>query len=129
MMLFLIGDVSLHGLYARRTHAKRSVSLLPREQRRMFPHHPAGIRLQHSRRVADREIGRQHNQHVHMIGNSADGDGADAMVARDPGKVISKARLRIGRDELRAILGGEDDVEDGTDVAVWHACCRTKNTR
>jgi hypothetical protein len=42
------------------------------------------------------------------------------VVARDSGEVVPQIGLTVGRDEMRALFGAEDDVEDGDDVAVRH---------
>jgi len=42
------------------------------------------------------------------------------MVARDSGEVVPQIGLTVGRDQVCALFGAEDDVEDGTDVAVRH---------
>ena len=55
-----------------------------------------------------------------MIGGASNGKHLHAVIAGNFGKVIPKPQLAIGRNELLALLGGEDDVEEGANVAVWH---------
>ena len=57
-----------------------------------------------------------------MVRGAACGKHLHSVVVSDAGEVVPQPGLTVGRDELRALFGAKDDVEDGTDVAVWHTC-------
>jgi hypothetical protein len=55
-----------------------------------------------------------------MVSGAAHGQNVHPVIARNSGEVVPQTGLTVGRDEMRALLGAEDDVEDGDDVAVRH---------
>jgi hypothetical protein len=57
---------------------------------------------------------------VDVVRGAARGQNMHPVIARDSGEVVPQTRLVVGGDEVGALFGAEDDVEDGTDVAVRH---------
>ena len=55
-----------------------------------------------------------------VVFRAADGEHLHAVIARNPSEVVPQPGLMIGANELHALFGAEDNVEDGTDVAVRH---------
>jgi len=53
-----------------------------------------------------------------MVFCTAHGQHLHAVIARNAREVVPQPTLMIGANELHALFGAEDDVEDGTDVAV-----------
>ena len=48
-----------------------------------------------------------------MVCGAAYGQHLHPVVASDSGEVVPQTGLMVGRDEMRALFGAEDDVEDG----------------
>ena len=116
----LIGNVHLDPFQLGRADAERSVAFLPGKHAICFSHLSAGVRLQGSHRIRQRHVRRHDYEHVDMVFRTAHGKHLHAVIARDARKVVPQPRLMIGANELHALFGAENNVEDGTDVAVRH---------
>ena len=116
----LIGDVLLDPIELRWADAERAVAFLPGKHAICFSHLSAGVRLQGSHRIRQRHVRRHDYEHVDMVFRTAHGKHLHAVIARDARKVVPQPRLMIGANELHALFGAENNVEDGTDVAVRH---------
>ena len=120
MMNWLIGDVLLDPIELRWADAERPVAYLPGKQPIRFSNPSAGVRLQVSHRIRQRHIRRKDNEYVDVVFRTAYGEHLQAVIAGNTRKVVPQPRLMVGRDELHALFGAEDDVEDGSDVAMGH---------
>ena len=114
----LIGDVLLDPVKLGWGDAERSVASLPGKQAVGFSHPSAGVRLQGPYRVRQRHIRRENHENMDVVLRTAHGKHLHAVIARNACEVVPQPRLMIGANELHALFGAEDNVEDGTDVAV-----------
>jgi hypothetical protein len=55
-----------------------------------------------------------------MILRTAYGKHPHTVIARNAREVVPQSRLIAGANELHALFGAKDNVEDGTDIAVGH---------
>ncbi len=55
-----------------------------------------------------------------MVFRASNRKDTNAMIASDGCEVIPKARLEFGWNRLGPLFGAEDNVEEGTDVAMGH---------
>ena len=125
----LIGNVLLDPIELGWAHTERSVALLPCKRGRRFPHPSAGVCLQGPHGIGQRRFCGQNNENVDVVCSAAHGQHVHRVVARDSGEVVPQIGLTVGRDEMRALFGAEDDVEEGTDVAVRHIVSPLKGLR
>ncbi|MGD0932490.1 MAG: hypothetical protein ABR902_17710 [Candidatus Korobacteraceae bacterium] len=59
---------------------------------------------------------------MNVVFHAAYGKHLHAVIAADPREVVPQPRLMFGANALHALFGAEDDMENGTDVAVGHMC-------
>ena len=64
-----------------------------------------------------------------MVCGAAHGQNVHPVIARDSSEIVPQIGLTVGRDELRALFGAEDDMEDGAYVAVGHVVSPLKGLR
>lgn len=106
-------DIILRGL----AYAEDRVSRLPREipaERLLDPDRAPALDVAHE--VGHRGIGPPANEHVQVIGHAADRVADALFAAHRAAEILVQARLDPGRDELAAILGAEDDVQEDVSV-------------
>ena len=103
MMLRLIRDVFLYAIDLRGAHAKRTVTLLPREERVALSAPAAGIALQRSYNVGQLCVFGQVKQNVQMIGGASDGEHVSSVISSDRREVVPQSRFERGADQLGSL--------------------------
>jgi len=116
VVLFLVGDVGLHGFDVRLADREDSVTGLPMElgELRSFGLQPFGrLGLDRFHQIHDRQLPREIAQHMHMIFNTVNQNGWAVDVDENPAHVFEKllANRRIAQPR-RAVLGAEDQMYD-----------------
>ena len=111
MMLRLIADVSERSVDRGDPKTERTVSFLPFEQVQLwkgFMNPFGGIALEKLQSFGHRECSRQRNQHVNVIGDSADGQGFHSVFACNTAEVWPESVANLRTQKWIALFGAPD---------------------
>lgn len=101
-------------------YGESAVTFLPSESVAEIVHPFRGCAFDQLYGFSERHGRGQRQENVNVVGGAADGDGFESVLAGDAAEERPEALPGVGGDEVAAVLGGEDDVDEIGDVSVRH---------
>jgi len=123
MMFLLVENVVDRVFDTRNANAKGAESFLPREVRRaegwiVFPKPFGRVALEKLHNLGNRHGGRQAHQEMDVVGDAADGESLDAVVARNATQIRPEAFADFRGKARVTVPGGEDAMDEARSEGV-----------